>query len=259
MVSFRKVLRILRRYERSRRLSPAVKKVTHKTITDSEPPSGPILEALLRAQPKTVVCMGLVQQSRRSLRALLELNESGLLDTGFGLMRTLLENMVTAVWILEGPDENFAEFLGDYRRRLVAASKDPVFRPLLDQFDSLMETWVGDSEGRTLRNIEQRASAPTAKRMYSIYRHLSGPAHGSVVGSTLQFAIGEEEELIWGDPGLNIDADAHLAFSSALLCITAMRTYQELSEEVSHGFADLHREIMDAWFPDAQRDREPPP
>ncbi|MDQ3914588.1 MAG: DUF5677 domain-containing protein [Actinomycetota bacterium] len=205
--------------------------------------------------------MGLVQQSRRSLRALLELNESGLLDTGFGLIRTLLENMVTAVWVLEGPDENFAEFLGDYRRRLVAASKeDSVFPPLLEQFDSLMETWVGDCESRTLRNIEQRASAPTAKKMYSIYRHLSGPAHGSIVGSTLQFAIGEEdEELIWGDPGSTMDADAHLAFSSALLCLTAMRTYAQLSEEVSQGFADLHREIMDAWFPDAQaRGRETP-
>lgn len=49
-----------------------------------------------------------------------------------------------------------------------------------------------------------------------------------------------------------MDADAHLAFSSALLCLTAMRTYEELSEDVSQGFADLHREIMGAWFPDAQ-------
>jgi hypothetical protein len=149
-----------------------------------------------------------------------------------------------------------------YSRRLVAASKeDSVFQPLLDQFDSLMKTWVGDCESRTLRNIEQRASAPTAKKMYSIYRHLSGPAHGSIVGSTLQFAIGEEDdELIWGDPGSNMDADAHLAFSSPFFASRQCALTKKLSEEVSQGFADLHRQIMDAWFPDAQaRRRETSP
>ncbi len=233
-------------------INDAVRRIVGKTLAETEPPTGPFLEVLLRARPSTLVAMGLLQQSRRSLQAILLLAENQLLDASMGLVRTTLENMVTSTWLLEHPDAHFEEFLGDHRRRLVAsAGEDSTIQPLLSQFESLMDTWVGNHESKVPRNIKQRASAATSKSMYSIYRHLSGPAHGSIVGSTLQFAAGADDgELEWSDPGAAMDADAHLAFASALVCITAMRVFEEFGEEAADSFRELHQEIMDVWFPD---------
>lgn len=53
--------------------------------------------------------------------------------------------------------------------------------------------WVGHHDPQHMPSVEQRAIGP-AGTLYLIHRDVSARAHGSILASTLQFAIGADDE-----------------------------------------------------------------
>jgi hypothetical protein len=232
-------------------LKANVRELAEAIYSATEPPRGPVLEAISASEPKQLVCFGLMQQTRRLLLGVMALTDAGCADVSVLPLRSILENAATTRWLMEGGTEEFEEFVGDSRRTLsLAAAEIRELQPLLQALDSLIEAWTGQCRNVSLRPLEQRLSGRTAARMYALYRHFSAQAHGSLISSTFQFATSDDSiGLAKVDAA---DGEGSLYLAAALSAIVGITAYGRFGDEAIVHLRELHERLSVAYLGTSQ-------
>lgn len=155
---------------------------------DATPPpeSGPVLEVLAMSNFEILLGFGLLQRSRRYLKAMLILDQENLLDVCDAMARSVYEYSVTGIWMLDDPT-HLQEFVRSYRRqlRLVQEWNANWMKELVDPLEDLLQESFGTSAESKLRPLELRIPPSLRKGAYFIYRELSARAHPTLLSALL--------------------------------------------------------------------------
>jgi hypothetical protein len=184
--------------------------------------------------------IGLLERSRRLLRALLFLFESDYGDCSESLCRSILEHCATGIWLLEDIDNRFEivlrAALRDLRIRKELGSEKA--SKSYQEISSLINSRWGDgSREAKLPSINQRLIGPLAQRE-TIYRELCGRLHSSIYSAAMGLmTVSDSGEMIYQR---NIDFEAgYLPFATILVWGLAIILSDRLQLSVKEQLADI--------------------
>lgn len=198
-----------------------------------------------------LVAIGLILRGNRMLRAVEVLVEEEMPDVVDVVLRPVLENAVTALWLLDEPDERLAVILGDHRRwvhRMATWWPSRENRLVAKSFDAFMTSKIGHCESDSMPRLEVRAASlwddlkPTVK-------FLSAALHGNVSSGWKSF-----HQLIDGVIVRESFADEEppeqaIAYAAYLLLSLAKRINDDLGWDEGEDIDELLW-MVEGWKPD---------
>jgi hypothetical protein len=201
-----------------------------------------------------LLAIGLMLRSNRLLAAVQVMVHEAMPDVVDVLLRPILENVVTAFWLLESPEERLPVMLGDHRRyvhRMATSWPSRDSRFVAKSFDAFMTSHVGHCRSASLPSMKERADA-LWDNLKATYRYQSAALHGSVSSSWKSFhqlrggviirdAFDEEEDL----------PEFGIAHASYLLLSLAKRIHEEL--RWSDDLDDIEEllSMVEGWNPES--------
>jgi hypothetical protein len=131
--------------------------------------------------------IGLLERSRRLLRAMLFLYQNDYGDCSEALCRSILEHCATGLWLLDDIEGRFEIALRAHLREL-RILKDLGLQRALNSYQGLSELirsrWGDATREAQLPPITQRLIGPMAKREF-FYRELCARMHSSILSAAM--------------------------------------------------------------------------
>jgi hypothetical protein len=131
--------------------------------------------------------IGLLERSRRLLRAMLFLYQNDYGDCSEGLCRSILEHCATGLWLLDDIEVRFEIALRAHLREL-RILKDLGLQRALNSYQELSELirsrWGDGTREAQLPPITQRLVGPMAQREF-FYRELCARVHSSILSAAM--------------------------------------------------------------------------